>query len=115
MITFVEDDDVVRKMVEGILTADGYRVTAAKHFRDLEREAATARPPQLLAATPSAEAERFGRAALARNPELRLLWIRQSEGCPRAVAWAPAKRQGALQKPYALSELLRAARKILDA
>ncbi len=115
MITFVEDDDVVRKMVEGILTADGYRVTAAKHFRDLEREAATARPPQLLAATPSAEAERFGRAALARNPDLRLLWIRQSEGCPRAVAWVPANRQGTLQKPYALSELLRAARKILDA
>ena len=114
-IAFVEDDDVVRKMVEGILTADGYRVAAAKSIRELDQEPAQARPAQLLIAPPSPAAERFGRRMLEANPDLRLLWIRQSEGSHASVPWLAANRQAALQKPYALSELLRATRKMLDA
>jgi two-component system cell cycle sensor histidine kinase/response regulator CckA len=115
VIAFVEEDEVVRKMVEGILTADGYRVTAAPHFRDLEPEPAPPRPPRLLIAALSPDAERFGRRALEANPDLRVLWIRPSESFPSAVPWLPAGHQAALLKPYALSELLRATRKVLDA
>ncbi len=113
-VLLVEDDDVVRKMVAGMLTADGYRVTALKHPADLAR-AEVPRPLHLLVATLSPEGERFARRLHASAPALRLLCIAPCEESRRAVAWLPAAHQSHLRKPYALSELLRAARKLLDA
>src|SRR5687768_8103151 len=45
-VLIVEEDEVVRKMVAGILTADGYRVTATKSFTDVTRGSPPTRPFQ---------------------------------------------------------------------
>ncbi len=113
-VALVEDDEVVRKMVAGILTADGYRVTAAKTFADLAREPLPLSPVQLLIAQPSAEAEKHGRRMLKLNPELQFLCVRPCEKSPGTTAWLPPARQAHLVKPYALSELVCATRKLLD-
>ena len=114
-VLLVEDDDVVRKMVAGMLTADGYRVTALKSCADLGRDADTPKPLHLLVAMMSPEGERFARRLHAAAPALRLLCIAQCEETRQSVDWLPAAHQSHLRKPYALSELLRAARKLLDA
>ena len=113
-VLLVEEDDLVRKMVAGILTADGYRVTAAKTFADASREAAPDWPVQLLIASPMGEGEKFARRLLATYPNLRVLCTSNHDGTPR-VPWLPDGRQACIHKPYALSELIRAARKLLDA
>jgi two-component system cell cycle sensor histidine kinase/response regulator CckA len=113
-VLLVEDDDVVRKMVEGMLTADGYRVAAAKSFAEASREPAPARPYQILIATLAGEGERFARKLLGTCPSLRILCTSQHD-VRLPVDWLPAGRQAMLNKPYALSQLLRATRKLLDA
>ena len=113
-VLLIEEDDVVRKMVAGILTADGYRVTAEKSVGDAAREAPPDWPVQLLIATPTTECERFARALLANNPNLRALCVGNYE-TKSSVTWLKPERQASIQKPYALSELIRAARKLLDA
>ncbi len=114
-VLLVEEDDVVRKMVAGILTADGYRVTAASTFPGIAREPAPARPFQLVIATMEEEGERFVRGLLKSHATLRVLNTGHP-GSGKAVipGLAPA-RHVRLPKPYALSELLRAARTLLDA
>ncbi|MSU50511.1 MAG: PAS domain S-box protein [Opitutus sp.] len=115
VVLLVEEDDVVRKMVAGILTADGYRVTAASSFANVARESAPARPFQILIAALEGEGEKFARRLLRTNPALRLLRTYESEESKIAVRWLRPDRQARLLKPYALSELLRATRKLLDA
>jgi len=113
-IALIEPDDVVCKMVAGMLTADGYRVTAARVFPDLAREAAPPRPFQLLIASPSAETARHGRRLLKQNADLRFLCVRPGGESPTTVSWLAPERQASLLKPYALSELVRVTRKLLD-
>jgi PAS domain S-box-containing protein len=113
-IALIEPDDLVRKMVAGMLTADGYQVTAARTFAELPSEPAATRPVQLIITALTPEAERWGRRLLQQNPQLRVLGIRQSERCKAAVSWLPPGRQAYLMKPYALSELIRLTRKMLD-
>jgi PAS domain S-box-containing protein len=113
-VALIEDDEVVRKMVAGILTADGYRVTAARSFANLEQEPVPARPVQLLIAPPSPEAEQHGRRLLGLNPELRFLCIRPNEQSAAVVAWLSREHQTDIAKPYALSALVGATRKLLD-
>lgn len=113
-IALIEPDDLVRKMVAGMLTADGYQVAAARAFAELPREPATGRPVQLVITAPTPEAERWGRRLRRQNPELRLLGICRSERCKASVSWLPPERQAFLMKPYALSELIRLTRKLLD-
>src|SRR4051812_17325009 len=70
-ILLVEEDEVVRKMVAGMLTADGYRVNATKSFQDVPRdEVNPARPVQLLIANLAGEAEGFARRLHAVQPNL---------------------------------------------
>jgi PAS domain S-box-containing protein len=114
-VLLIEEDEIVRKMVAGILTSDGYRVVAAgsphEALRDLR---SLARPVQLLIANIKGEGEKFARRLLRTYPGLRVLCTGCSEeGGP--VAWLPAERFVRLAKPYALSELLKTARKLLDA
>jgi two-component system cell cycle sensor histidine kinase/response regulator CckA len=113
-VLLVESDVVVRKMVAGILTADGYRVASAASSGAAAREVRdSARPVQLLIADLTGEGEKFARRLAATHPGLRVLCT--GSGAGPAPAWLPAAKFRRLNKPYALSELLKAARKILDA
>ena len=112
-VVLIEDDDVVRKMVAGILTADGYRVAAAKSFGELAAE--TIEPPaQLLIASLAGDGEKYARRLLEKRATLRILCTCQHD-FKLPVPWLAPERQSCLHKPYALSELVRAARKLLDA
>jgi two-component system cell cycle sensor histidine kinase/response regulator CckA len=113
-VLLAEADDVVRKMVAGILTADGYRVFAAKTVGAALGEArAQGRAPQLLIADLSGNGGKGVRRLHAAQPEMRVL----RTGCHDAnapLAWLAPARQAVLVKPYALSKLLKAARRLLD-
>ena len=113
-VALIEEDEVVRKMVAGILTADGYRVIAARSFAEWAREKRPASPVHLLIASFSDDGEKAVRRLLKSNRRLRVL-----STSPRDFKMAeeliPVERQCCIHKPFALSELLRAARKLLDA
>jgi PAS domain S-box-containing protein len=114
-VLLVEEDEVVRKMVAGILTADGYRIAAVGSFAEAERGLENQPGPvKLLITSLDGDGEKFARRIHANQPELRLLCT-CGGGCTIPFAWLPAARQAALHKPYALSELLKAARRVLDA
>ncbi len=113
-LLLVEDDDVVRKMVAGMLTADGYRVLAAATPREgltLARE--ESRPVQLLISVCEDDGEKLARELLAKAPGLRVLCVSSHEASP--LSWIAPERQLALTKPFALSEMLRSVRALLDA
>jgi signal transduction histidine kinase/CheY-like chemotaxis protein len=113
VVLLVEPDEVVRKMVAGILTADGYRVIAVATFA-AHRKTPEARPVQLLIANLADQGEKFARRLHRAQPKLRILCTcNQNFEIP--VAWLPAEHQACLYKPYALSELLRVTRALLDA
>jgi two-component system cell cycle sensor histidine kinase/response regulator CckA len=116
-VLLVEEDAVVSKMVAGILTADGYRVLTARHpgqaLREAQREG---QPVQLLIAPFNilgSESEKLARAMHVARPGLRVLNTGTVESPP--LVWLAPQHQTSLPKPFALSELLKAARKLLDA
>lgn len=114
-VVLIESDDVVRKMVAGILTADGYRVSAAESPGAAGRaRRELARPVQLLIANLAADGGKFARKLFAQNRGLRVVCTGGVETAA-ASAWLPPGRLLRLSKPYALSELLKAVRKLLDA
>ena len=110
----VESDKVIRKMVTGILTADGYQV----------REFAT--PAEALAAPPfpgrlhllllEGKGKDVCRVALhlrQQHPKLKALFL--ATDAPAAVREEfPPRSVTALPKPFALSTLLRTVRELLD-
>ncbi len=111
-ILLYEDDDVVRKMLAGILTADGYRVYAAKTAAEALTLAVNAtRPVQLLIA--SGDRAKLAQTLRAKQPELRLLDIGQEE-TKHPFARHQPDHVTRLPKPFALGDLLKAARKLLD-
>lgn len=114
-VAVVEEEEIVRKMVAGMLTADGYRVIAVDSIAALAQEPAPPRPTQLLIAAPSAGTTRLARRLLKQNPALCFLCVRSYGESHTPVTWLPPNRQGVVTKPYALSELVRGARKLLDA
>jgi DNA-binding NtrC family response regulator len=102
-------------MVAGIFAADGYQVIAADSPPAAQRELKrNPRRVRLLVFKPAGEAEKFGRRLHQAQPELRVICTCNDEG-GRPLAWLAPDRQAALAKPYALSELLKAARRVLDA
>jgi len=113
-VLLIEEDEVVRKMVAGILTADGYRVMAARSFAEWFRGPPPAGRVHLLIASLSGDGEKAARRLLKDNRGLRVLGTSQRD-FKMPVGWMPAERQCCIHKPFALSELLRAARKLLDA
>jgi len=113
-VLLVEDDEVVRKMVAGIFTADGYSVTAVRAYADADRALKPGPSCQLVIGPVAGESDRIIRRLLAANPELRLLCTQQNDH-KFPLDWMPAAHQGALRKPFALNDLLRAARRLLDA
>ena len=114
-VLLIEKDDLLRKMVAGILTADGYRVAAARSPAAARREARRLpRPAQLLIASLTSEGEKLARALQAEVPDLRILCTTTREQAP-ALGWLKRRRLACLPKPYALSEILKRARVLLDA
>ncbi len=114
-VLLVEQDDVVRKMVAGILTADGYKVLAARRPGEALREARRRGPVHLLVVQlgdPGGENEKLARALYAAQPALRVVDTGHPAGQP--LAWLDAERQTCLAKPFELSLLLRAIRALLD-
>ena len=114
-VLLIEEDELVRKMIMGILTADGYRVTAAGSFAAVALEPPPPRPFQLLIAAFEGDGEKSARRLFKANPALRLLCTCQGEDSKGGLSGMKPGHQARLNKPYALSELLRAARKLLDA
>jgi PAS domain S-box-containing protein len=112
-VLLVEEDEVVRKMVAGILTADGYRVTATKSFAEIARTP-PARRFQLFIGSLAGDGERFARRLAETHPSLRVLCTAQND-FKLPVSWIATERQAIINKPYALNELMRAARTLLDA
>jgi DNA-binding response OmpR family regulator len=112
-ILLVEDDDVVRKMVAGILTADGYKVLATRRAGEALREARRRRPIHLLVAPmgdSTGENEKLVRTLYASQPALRVICIGRCR-----LTWLAPAHQACLAKPFELSALLRAIRTLLDA
>ncbi|MDE3084120.1 MAG: hybrid sensor histidine kinase/response regulator, partial [Verrucomicrobiota bacterium] len=115
-VLLVEEDDLVRKMVAGILTADGYKVLMAPQAATALREARRQGPVHLLIAPlgdGSRENEKLARALHETAPALRVVGTGKSS--PRPLRWLPPGQQTSLSKPFELSVLLRAIRGLLDA
>ncbi len=113
MLLVVEADEVVRKMIAGMLTAGGYRVMAARSPDEGLGLAAKSERPAQLAIAPVDGGEEMVRSLSATSPRLRVLWVSDDDAQP-TVPWLPAARQAALSKPFALSEIVRLVRMLLD-
>ncbi len=113
-VLFIERDEVVRKMVAGMLGADGYRVLAVESTEAAARELRDGRSVRLLIANTLGAGEKFARQLHARLPELRMICTGDHAGGP-PFKWLRPERQAMLPKPYALSEMLKLARRVLDA
>lgn len=114
-VLLVERDEVVRKMVAGILTADGYRVTAGDTLKAASDALPRSAPaPHLLICRIAGDTDALARQLHAQWPELRILRVTDTDTTP-PLRWLPEKHQSSLTKPYALSELLKATRRLLDA
>lgn len=116
-VLFIEEDANVSKMVAGILAADGYEVlTAPSPGAALKVARRNGPPVQLLIAplgSPGGECEKTARALQAACPGLRVLDTGSADG--PLLAWLNARHQARLPKPFALSELVKASRRLLDA
>ena len=111
VIWLVEADLVLRKMVSGILAADGYSM---EEFTLPAETPADTAPDLLMVDCRASQASDLARGILARNPKLRVLSL--SVDAPVAgFQDFPPNTVGHLPKPFALSTLLRAVRQLLDA
>ncbi len=114
-ILIVEEDGVLRKMIAGILTSDGYAVSDAATPHEaggaLVRRDAPLELVILDGRLPGSEAL-VGRL-FGENPELRLLTTGEHEHSQR-LPWVPETSQAHLAKPFTLSTLLKVIRALLD-
>ncbi len=115
-LLIIEEDIVVCKMVEGILAADGYDVTACSSIAAaegaMERLGGSV---HLVIADPTAQnsdAAKLVRKLHRTQKGLRLLSTPNQESDP--ITGIPAKHQAVLTKPFALSSLLYEVRSLLD-
>jgi PAS domain S-box-containing protein len=114
-VLLLEEDDVVRKMVAGILTADGYKILSVRHAGEALREARRRGPVHLLVVQlgdQAGENEKLARALYVIRPALRVIVIGRPGTHP--LAWLAPEHQAGLTKPFELSSLLRAIRTLLD-
>ena len=116
-VLLIEDDDVVRKMVADILTADGYTVDAAATTRSALELLKKHRPPVNLiiaqiGSKPSQDDEVLARSLQMMLPNALILAICNPD-CVPFPDLNPAL-QASLPKPFTLSALLKAARALLD-
>jgi PAS domain S-box-containing protein len=117
-ILLLEEDDLVGKMVAGILTAEGYEVLAANRLEDaLAMAKRHGRPIDLLIAdltAPQGRGLELARELHALKPGFRILCTSNLEEA-RPVSWLPVAHQAHIVKPFALHQVLRRTRELLDA
>ena len=116
-VLLIEEDEVVRKMVADILSADGYTVAATPTSRDALELLKKERPPvdliiAQIGAKPSSDDETLAGCLHLMLPDVRVLKI-CSPDCQPFPELNPAL-QSCLPKPFTLSALLKAARALLD-
>ncbi len=115
LLWVVEEDEVLRKMVSGILTVDGYRVVEFSHLAEAITAARREPAPQLLLLDAhAAEVAKLIRALQTRAPALKLLAV-SADSPASALPQFPPRAFAHLPKPFALSTLLRSVRGLLDA
>ena len=115
-LLIIEADAALRKMITGLLTIDGYQVSAVATAAEARGQLAGQRPlPQLVLMSGGSQAEtKFVRQLLAANKQLRI--INTSAEYPwRGLTDIPEQRRRHLPKPFALSILLAQIRVLLDA
>ncbi len=114
-VLVVEEDDVLRKMVAGMLTADGYRAMDARTSSEgLNLAKAATRPIQLLIINLAGDGEKIAKKLHQKHPDLRILNA-CNQGAKHSPKWIDTKYLATMTKPFALSELLKASRGLLDA
>ena len=110
----VESDEVIRKMITGILSVDGYQV---RHFATpaeaLTTEINDGQLQLLMLDSKGNDACRLARQLHAKNPKMRALFL-AADTPASLLAEFPPKSVAHLPKPFALSTLLRAVRGLLD-
>jgi PAS domain S-box-containing protein len=114
-ILVVEDDEVLRKMIAGILATDGYRVTAAADAKEATRALAAhpASPQLMMAQCNTRAAIALVRSLRHEHPRLRLICT-SSEPPVNLLPDFPADALLHRPKPFALSTLLVSVRALLD-
>ena len=112
----VEEDNVVRKMVAGILTADGYDVIAqaspAAALIEVKHSSKTVHLVIADTSDPTDDTINMIRDMYRDQPELRVLCTPRQHA--PAITFLPGSHQMSLAKPFALSTLLTDVRKLLD-
>lgn len=114
-VLIVEGDNVLRKMIAGILTSEGYVVIDSATANEI-LPVGTAREPAtelviLDSRLPGAEA--LVRRLAAANSALRLLATGDHDP-PTPLSWVDQTAQAHLVKPFTLSTLLKVIRALLD-
>ena len=114
-VLLVEADPVLRKMIGGILSADGYRVAEAVDTASASAMiGATGFKPQLLVmGWGTRTAAELLAEAHAANRQLKLLCISADPPSPAIGSLSP-RAVAHLAKPFALSDLMRMVRALLD-
>lgn len=113
-VWLIEPDEVLRKMVSGILTVDGYRVVGQGSVADaLAAGPKTLSPDVVLLDCSSNGAGQLVEQLIGRNPRLKVLAL-SVESPTAAAAHLPARALAHLPKPFSLSTLLRSLRGLLD-
>lgn len=113
-IWLIEPDEVLRKMVSGILAVDGYRVVEQSSVAEaLEAGPKTPLPDVVLLDCGAVGAGQLVDQLIGRNPRLKVLAL-SVESPVVAAAHLPARALGHLPKPFSLSTLLRSLRGLLD-
>ncbi len=110
----VEEDEVLRKMVSGILSVDGYQVRMFGSAREaLDADSKEGQLQLLLLDNTGPEALQLARQLHAANPKMRALFL-AVDSPAAALREFPARAVAHLPKPFALSTLLRTVRRLLD-
>ncbi len=117
-ILLLEEDDLVGKMVAGILNAEGYVVLAARHAADALGLARHHEGPIHLLIADLTDRQghglAFARELQATKPGFRILCTSNLETA-QPVPWLSAANQAHVVKPFTLNQVLRRTRELLDA
>ena len=116
-VMIVEEDEVLRKMVAGILTADGYQVLAERSAEEAlhairRRRAKIDLLITQIGSAPGNEGEKLVRALHEVQPNMRVLSTCNPECAP--LDFLSPAAQACLMKPFTLSSLMKATRALLD-
>ena len=116
-VMIVEEDEVLRKMVAGILTADGYQVLAERSAEEAlhairRRRAKIDLLIAQIGSSPGNEGEKLVRALHEAQPEMRVLSTCNPECAP--LDFLTPGAHACLMKPFTLSSLMKATRALLD-